>query len=977
MTDVVVEAGDDAPDEAALEPEGAPAAFPTVPERVRAWGQRLNVRLAEDPGAAFEAALSVLVVVLGTALVLSTLHPSRLWQDTTPTGGDMGAHVWGPRYLIDHLLPNFRLSGWSPDWYNGFPAYQFYMVVPALMIVALHVGLVWYLAIPVLALLAAGAYQAWSRPALFPYRHVATGAAVALAVLSVGVPYNRSFKLVTALGLMLVPIACWALAKLADLPFPIPPLASAAGLVFIYNREPLFNNTGNIIGGNFQSTMAGEFAFSISLTVAILYLGVACRGLRTGRHRGLAAALFALAGLCHLIPAFFVLGCTAALFLVHPDRARLKWLATMVPVAGLLTAFWVVPFALRADFVNDMGWERLPAPGANLSPEAAKLAGNQESVTYYLFPQALRWLMVVAVIGVLVSVVRRYSVGLVLGVAWVGVMVAFTWLPQARLWNARLLPFMYLSVALLAAIGLGELIRLAGSLASGRVDRPLRLVTVGASSVVVLGALIYVALPLTNVWPAFIERKPVTVLLKDGGTETRTEASLKLPFGIRLFPTTATNPVAGWADWNYKGLELKPAQPPGCADSGSTVSCTTGGWVEYRALVDTMAELGRSSEHGCGRSLWEYDGDRINGYGTPMAPMLLPYWTGGCIGSQEGLYFESSTTVPYHFLMQAELSAKPSQPQRELPYPSFDIDAGVRHLQMMGVKYYLAVSSQAVSAAAAHPDLTEVAVSGPWHVYQVADAPLVAPLPYEPVVAEGMGEGQDEWLPTASSWFLHPDALDVPLAAEGPSAWQRVDAPAVPTEWRRLVRWTREQVGATGPIDVVPDLPRTKLPKVAVTDIEETNDGISFDVSKVGVPVVVRTSYFPNWEVSGADGPYRITPNLMVVVPTAEHVTLRYGRTGVDLLGAGLTLLGLVGLVLLARSGPIAVPPYRPSRLSTWIDEKVTIEPRPAEEPGGAEPPDPPDPAGPPGPDELADLAPSLHDGASEPAPPLPDDGTA
>ena len=40
------------------------------------------------------------------------------------------------------LLPNGRLSGWSPDWYAGFPAYTFYMVVPSLAIVALDVGFV-------------------------------------------------------------------------------------------------------------------------------------------------------------------------------------------------------------------------------------------------------------------------------------------------------------------------------------------------------------------------------------------------------------------------------------------------------------------------------------------------------------------------------------------------------------------------------------------------------------------------------------------------------------------------------------------------------------------------------------------------------------------------------------------------------------------------------------------------------------------
>ena len=60
-------------------------------------------------------------------------------------------------------------------------------------------------------------------------------------------------------------------------------------------------------------------------------------------------------------------------------------------------------------------------------------------------------------------------------------------------------------------------------------------------------------------------------------------------------------------------------------------------------------------------------------------------------------------------------------------------------------------------------------------------------------------------------------------------------------------------------------------------------------------------SYFPNWQVSGAEGPYRVAPNLMVVVPTEKHVELTYGRTGVEYLSYVLTLLGFVGLVLLWR----------------------------------------------------------------------------
>ena len=80
--------------------------------------------------------LTALVVVGGaTFAVLQVVHLDLVFQNNTPTGGDMGAHVMAPAYLRDHLLPHGQITGWSNYWYNGFPLYRFYMVVPALMIV--------------------------------------------------------------------------------------------------------------------------------------------------------------------------------------------------------------------------------------------------------------------------------------------------------------------------------------------------------------------------------------------------------------------------------------------------------------------------------------------------------------------------------------------------------------------------------------------------------------------------------------------------------------------------------------------------------------------------------------------------------------------------------------------------------------------------------------------------------------------------
>ena len=61
--------------------------------------------------------------------------------------------------------------------------------------------------------------------------------------------------------------------------------------------------------------------------------------------------------------------------------------------------------------------------------------------------------------------------------------------------------------------------------------------------------------------------------------------------------------------------------------------------------------------------------------------------------------------------------------------------------------------------------------------------------------------------------------------------------------------------------------------------------------------MVVKISYDPRWHVTGALGPYRISPNLMAVVPTSHHVSLTYGADGADDLGLLVTALAIACLV--------------------------------------------------------------------------------
>jgi len=95
------------------------------------------------------------------------------------------------------------------------------------------------------------------------------------------------------------------------------------------------------------------------------------------------------------------------------------------------------------------------------------------------------------------------------------------------------------------------------------------------------------------------------------------------------------------------------------------------------------------------------------------------------------------------------------------------------------------------------------------------------------------------------------------------------------------------------------------LPPVTVSDVNTSDNSISFKVDKVGVPVLVKASYFPNWQVSGAKGPYRVAPNQMVVIPTSNEVTLHYGHTPTEYLSYFLSLVGIAGLVYLWRKGRV------------------------------------------------------------------------
>ncbi len=839
-----------------------------------------------DSSAAGSSAIGILapwieavVVVLSCAAVVWWIDPGGIVSATTATGGDMGAHVWGPAYLWDELLPSGSLRGWTSDWYAGFPAMHFYMVLPYLLIAAVDLVL----------------------------------------------PAGIAFKLIAVSGIVSMPASAWLMCRLAGWSRSLRMLAPSALLLFVFD----INYT--IYGGNAASTLAGEFAFSIALSGALVYLGLLWRSLERGTGSARASVMLAFVALCHPIPlAFAVLAsilmvavrglhelpkrigrsltfsaCVTAISiwvlvwrlstspgarLAVPTVAIVALLATQWRrsahaivvglIGGALSAFWTVPFVARRTYLNDMGWERLTSVRENLFfPEEIGGDAARNSIT---------WLLVLAGIGAVVGLARWYRPALTwTAIAFVMAMGFVHW-PQHRLWNARVLPFWYLALYVLAAIGLWLLIdALTRSPplqehhdgVQGEIPENRGLPRTNGNQPSSAARWARVLIPVL----ALVAAIGLLALRFGGPPGSNIDEEGVVRWGPFALSPDNRNFVTGWASWNFSGYEEKTAYP------------------EFRGLVDTMSDVGDA--YGCGRLMWEYNLGVLGAYGTPMAPMLLPRWTDGCIGSMEGLYFESSPTVAFHFLMQSELSTGPSRPMRDLPYNDLNFDLGVSHLQMSGVRYYASATPEATAAANESADLELIASSGPWSIYLVDDSELVSPLAFQPAVARDSDQAGRAWTDPAALWWNDPSRWDVPIAADGPEHWE--DVAVLPPRDSQSDDLNLSLTRFSVP-------PQVALPQVQVSDIESGQDWLSFSVDRTGVPVLVKVSYFPNWSVSGAEGPYRVTPNWMVVIPTEQRVELTYGSTSVEYLAWFLTLLGAIALILLALRPPIRFGRSRP-----------------------------------------------------------------
>src|SRR3989338_863649 len=224
-----------------------------------------------------------------------------LLSKTITSGGDMGSDYYPALYLRDNLLPNGKIIGRSPGWYAGFPLFQFY----------------------------------------FPLSFLA------MAVLSYAIPLQIAFKLVTVLGIFLLPVAAFYCFRCMKIKYPV--IAALIVLPF------LFMQANSMWGGNIPSTLAGESSYSIGIAFVLIYFGYLWKHIDNINNKSWAilSVLFSVVVLLHIYTTIFAFF-TSLIFLLSKKNFRLRSVSLFKVyfLVFLLTAWWSIPMFYHLEYTT-------------------------------------------------------------------------------------------------------------------------------------------------------------------------------------------------------------------------------------------------------------------------------------------------------------------------------------------------------------------------------------------------------------------------------------------------------------------------------------------------------------------------------------------------------------------------------------------------------------------------------------------------
>ena len=757
-----------------------------------------------------------------------------------PNAADNTSHFMVVDYLRDFLLPRGRITGWSPESAGGWPVLRVY----------------------------------------FPFAFLAAGLLSTSWFGFVLLPADLAYKMVVLGALFGYPVAAYVCARQFGLRRYAPGLVALVASIFLYDVHQVG------LGGNLASLTMGELAYSWSIVLALLALGMLNQTLETRRRPWRAMLLVTATMMAHIVGAMaFMLGAVCVLVFHFRRGGWRRWLE-IVAVGAAGAGLWLLPFLNGIPLSTNFGYSKHVEYRSMLLKWTAVCKGEGCG---YSYPSAqvahIKYVFIAGVIGLVWGLVRRQRFVLFLAM-WAGTLaLAFRFMPEGVLWNVRVTPFYDVAIYMAGGVGAGAICQIVYaiarrvfSLVSSR-HAPRVATALASCAFVVCAAL------------------PVWHITRVNGVSQHW--SKKFPVvGSREIPTEGLTTWTGWFGGATYGIQGHP---------GNVAEETN-----FSRIGDFVEEFRRiARQNGCGRMYLEPGQDPSNGVSYNQTLWNVGYWTNACIGSIQTHYYEGSPMSGYWFLADFMTGDVGEGNMRLLPYrDKRDGPTGIKMMRELGVRYLALHGSKSIPDAEATPGMVQVGAVGTWKIFEISDMKLAEGLTKWPanlpdyggekpsIVSRALAMGDRvptktwPWLHETIEWLQAPDGYAQKYVEGGPADWPEANVTTL-HDYHGKTFGSGITVSVPQPADVT-------LPAV-VSNIKTGPDWVSFDVDRSNVPVIVRIPYDPMWVASGASQPVRSTPNFMVIVPHDKHVVLRALDTRTDRAGWVVTLVAVAAGVGVTR----------------------------------------------------------------------------
>jgi len=693
---------------------------------------------------------------------------------------------------------------------------------------------------------------------------------LAVLISYTGLPLTIGLKIVMVSGWYILPLSVYSGLRLMSYRFPAPIIGACASLLF------LFNETYTMFGGNILSTLAGEFSYMFAFSLLPFFMGSMIKGLSNGKRVAVNGLILGLIGLSHL---FVFIPAVSVLLYGFFTKKRTVYVVQVSAIGFGIMAFWILPLiAWRNAYTVPvyMIWQSFVSLKLNLivfylicvvlAPTSAyyyTFFQKDMNKNCYTFIQKI-WVIFLILCLLCILTMLLYGFFSIIGTEFPAISLS-----SISGWILLIIFTVWLAfIVFISPMGQKAYKKYCENIK----DPGIFLWMIGVCIVMYFCAH-FLKIPDIRFLPPLLLVLILIVFSYYVG-----QYLSFLSEGIQLMTTLFVlisvisiivlneKNVHQWYSDTLKGYE------------------NSRGFDYFKQLnqflnTDNSLNAPRVGYEKCSR-YGPYGGDRV----------FESLFLFSKRQTLEGIHYSSSLASKFLTFLQSEFSKELKSPTPFI-LSQINPEALAVHMNLYNISQLILLSPQVKQIFREAPQFFHEKDVGQFSIYRLKkDSPgYISPLTYPPVLYTGTN-----WLDRFyDQWFKHPKKTDIFF---------------VPSNYVKHPEDRAVFKEKTSHLTVKPAFYKNEYHCKSNIHSQISHFKIKFRTSAIGLPHLIRVSYFPNWRVTGAHGVYPVSPHFMLIIPRSNEVTLTYSRCIWELIGWCLTIFTFLSLFLgmLWKENPLA-----------------------------------------------------------------------